>query len=284
MKDLILALRPKQWTKNVFVLAALIFSKQVLVLPQLARTGLALVIFCFLASAGYLINDLIDLEKDKIHPVKSSRPLPAGKISIGTALFLAVFLGSAGIWLSYFLGWNFFYVCLFYLFLHIFYSIMLKEIVILDMLLVASFYVLRVIAGGAAISTFISPWLLVCTFFLALFIAVSKRRHELILLGPDAYSHRAVLKEYSPGLLDQMLSIVTPSTLVAYSLYTFTSGKSVNMIYTIPLVTYGLLRYLYLVYQKEGGGQPTEILLDDRPLQICILLWLVTSMAIFYYF
>jgi 4-hydroxybenzoate polyprenyltransferase len=282
MKIFFLALRPKQWVKNVFVLAALIFARQLTEPQQVLKSFLALIIFCFLASSGYLINDLVDLERDRRHPVKARRPLAAGLLAPATAGFISVLLGALGLLSGFLMGINFFYVALIYLTLHIIYSLVLKKEVILDMLVVSIFYVLRVIAGGVVINVYVSPWLLVCTFFLALFITVSKRRHELVLLQDEALSHREVLKEYSPQLLDQILSIVTPSTLVAYSLYTFASGHSANMIYTIPFVVYGLLRYLYLVYQKEAGGQPTEIFLYDWPLKISILLWLIFSIYIFY--
>jgi 4-hydroxybenzoate polyprenyltransferase len=282
MKIFFLALRPKQWVKNVFVLAALIFARQLTEPQQVLKSFLALIIFCFLASSGYLINDLVDLERDRRHPVKARRPLAAGLLAPATAGFISVLLGALGLLSGFLMGINFFYVALIYLTLHIIYSLVLKKEVILDMLVVSIFYVLRVIAGGVVINVYVSPWLLVCTFFLALFITVSKRRHELVLLQDEALNHREVLKEYSPQLLDQILSIVTPSTLVAYSLYTFASGHSANMIYTIPFVVYGLLRYLYLVYQKEAGGQPTEIFLYDWPLKISILLWLIFSIYIFY--
>ena len=282
MKIFFLALRPKQWVKNVFVLAALIFARQLTEPQQVLKSFLALIIFCFLASSGYLINDLVDLERDRRHPVKARRPLAAGLLAPATAGFISVLLGALGLLSGFLMGINFFYVALIYLTLHIIYSLVLKKEVILDMLVVSIFYVLRVIAGGVVINVYVSPWLLVCTFFLALFITVSKRRHELVLLQDEALNHREVLKEYSPQLLDQILSIVTPSTLVAYSLYTFASGHSANMIYTIPFVVYGLLRYLYLVYQKEAGVQPTEIFLYDWPLKISILLWLIFSIYIFY--
>lgn len=284
MKNYFLALRPKQWLKNVFVLAALIFAKQIFNWSAVGQTVLALVIFCLLASAGYLINDLVDLEKDKFHPVKSKRPIPSGKIKPAAVIIYSLVLAAAGLFLAGFLGINFLVVALIYVFLHIFYTFFLKELVIIDLLMVAVFYVLRVIAGGVAINVYVSPWLLICTFFLALFIAVSKRRHELVLLQEEAYAHRTVLKEYTPQLLDQMLAMVTPATLVAYSLYTFTSGKSANLIFTIPFVVYGLFRYLYLVFSRDEGGEPSEILINDLPLKISILLWAAGAVLIFYYF
>ncbi len=288
IRDALISLRPTQWTKNLFVAAALIFAKKFFDVPSVLRTLAAIGIFTLLAGAHYIVNDLLDIEQDRAHPRKSRRPIAAGRIGRGEAVTLAAVLAAVSLVLADLLSPAFFSAAAAYVLLQLAYSIKLKHVVILDIFLVASGFVLRVIAGGLAISVPISPWLLLCTMLLALFLAISKRRHELRLLAADASSHRPILEEYSFGLLDQMISIVTACTVIAYCLYTV-SEETVRkfgtdrLIYTTPFVLYGIFRYLYLIYLKGEGGTPEELILKDKPLLAAIGLWIATVVAIIYY-
>ena len=288
IRDAIISLRPTQWTKNLFVAAALIFAKKVFDVPSVLRTLAAIAVFTLLAGSHYIVNDLLDVGEDRIHPRKSRRPIAAGRIGRGEAVALAAVLAAASLVLADLLSPAFFGAAAAYVVLQLAYSYKLKHVVILDIFLVASGFVLRVIAGGLVIAVPISPWLLLCTMLLALFLAISKRRHELRLLAEDASRHRPILEEYSFGLLDQMISIVTACTVIAYCLYTV-SEETVRkfgtdrLIYTTPFVLYGIFRYLYLIYMKDEGGTPEELILKDKPLLASIVLWIATAVAIIYY-
>jgi len=275
------ALRPKQWVKNIIIFASIIFSRNFLNFHLLLRVIFAFGLFCLLSSCIYLINDLRDLENDRQHPIKSKRPLPSGRLSpqvaLGTAIALAIFTLTCA-WL---LGTAFWLVACGYFVLLSLYSLKLKQIVILDVMVLAMGFVLRVVAGGVVISVEISSWLILCTILLALFMALSKRRHEIILLDNEAATHRAILKEYSPYFLDQMIAVVTASTVMAYSLYTMapqTIAKfgTTKLYLTIPFVLYGIFRYLYLVHQKKSGGNPTATLFTDFPLIVDFIFWLIS--------
>ncbi len=284
------ALRPKQWRKNVVLYAGFLFTLNEKWRPFspamfdcLLRATLAFLLFCLLSSTVYLINDLKDIDQDRLHPVKRHRPLASGALSPATAVILAVILGAAALSGSYALGPLFFSIGLSYLIMQILYTFALKHVVILDVFIIALGFVMRAISGAAAIGAEISPWLYIVTLLGALFLGLSKRRHELVLLGDDAGHHRRILREYNTQLLDQLISIVASATIMAYSLYTFTSPKlpqSHQMMLTIPFVIYGMFRYLYLVYQKHGGGSPEDLLFRDRPLLAAILLWSGTAAAI----
>jgi 4-hydroxybenzoate polyprenyltransferase len=287
IKEIIKSLRPYQWTKNFFVFAPLIFSENVFNFPLTLKSIVAFALFCVLSGAIYIWNDLRDIDEDKLHPVKSQRPLASGRLEKTPAVVAFVFLCVLGLGLSFVLNLNFFFLALGYVLLQLAYSGWLKHVVILDVLLVAAGFLIRVIAGGVAIGVEISAWLLICTFLLALFIALSKRRHELIFLEKDASNHRPILKEYSPYLLDQMISVVTASTVIAYCLYTISEETiakfgSSNLIFTVPFVLYGIFRYLYLIHQKCEGGSPESLLIKDKPFFIAILLWIVSSILILY--
>jgi 4-hydroxybenzoate polyprenyltransferase len=288
IRDAIISLRPTQWTKNLFVAAALIFAKKVFDVPSVLRTLAAIAVFTLLAGSHYIVNDLLDVAEDRVHPRKSRRPIAAGRIGRGEAVALAAVLAAASLVLADLLSPAFFGAAAAYVVLQLAYSYKLKHVVILDIFLVASGFVLRVIAGGLVIAVPISPWLLLCTMLLALFLAISKRRHELRLLAEDASRHRPILEEYSFGLLDQMISIVTACTVIAYCLYTV-SEETVRkfgtdrLIYTTPFVLYGIFRYLYLIYMKDEGGTPEELILKDKPLLASIVLWIATAVAIIYY-
>lgn len=287
MSPLVALLRPAQWVKNLLVFAALIFSKNLFVPEAAALSIVAFASFCLLASAAYVLNDIVDLENDRRHPVKRLRPLAAGRLSRAAGAAFAAALAAAGIALAAALGLRFVEVALGYLMLQVLYSLALKNTVILDAMAIAAGFVLRAVGGGVAINVTISPWLILCTFLLALFLAFSKRRHELVLLESEAGEHRASLREYSPYFLDQMISVVTASTVVAYAFYSVSPEvreklHTDSLYLTIPFVLYGIFRYLYLVHQREGGGNPTHELLSDRPLWVNILLWIGTAVWLLY--
>jgi 4-hydroxybenzoate polyprenyltransferase len=284
---LIQSLRPRQWSKNTLLFAGVIFSVHLFQIEFLLRAAAGFVLFCILSSAEYLINDLMDLEKDRAHPVKSKRPLASGKVPIPLAIITALILFSGGLYASFRLEINFGWIALFYSIMILAYSLFLKHVVILDVIVLALGFVMRAIAGAVVIRVSISSWLLVCAVFLALFLALNKRRHELVLLGEDAKTHRKILSEYSSHLLDLMIVIVAACTVMAYALYT-TAFETVekfgtrNLIFTLPFVLYGIFRYLYLVHQKNLGGSPELILLKDRSMQLNLLLYILVVGFILY--
>ncbi|MGH7858542.1 MAG: decaprenyl-phosphate phosphoribosyltransferase [Candidatus Binatia bacterium] len=288
MSSPILALlRPAQWVKNLLVFAALIFAEQLFVAGSLVRSLLAFASFCCLASAAYVLNDIRDAEADRRHPLKRLRPLPAGTVSRSTAAVLGSGLAVAAFAVAAPLGPAFLLTALGYVALQFAYSLALKHLVILDVMAIAAGFVLRAVAGAVAIDVYISPWLIICTFLLALFLGFGKRRHEILLLEEGAGAHRPTLREYSPYFLDQMISVVTASTVVAYAIYTVSpevrEKLGTDSLYlTIPFVLYGIFRYLYLVHQREGGGNPTQQLLTDRPLWLNILFWIGTAVWLLY--
>jgi 4-hydroxybenzoate polyprenyltransferase len=281
------SLRPHQWTKNLAVFAALALSKHLFEPDPLARVVLAFVLFCALSGTVYLLNDVADFEQDRLHPVKRLRPIARGALSRRAAALLAVGLGIASAGASLLLGPLFASCAVAYLVLNLLYSFYLKDAVILDVLCISLGFVLRAVAGAVAIGVVISEWLLVCTLLLALFLALAKRRHELVTLSATASGHRKALSEYSPYLLDQMISVVTASTLTAYAFYTLAPDtvakyRTDRLAWTIPFVLYGIFRYLYLVHQKEKGGSPSDVLLTDRPLLAAVALWAVAVVIIIY--
>ena len=283
------SMRPKQWTKNLILFAALIFSHNFLSPLYFFKTVAAFIIFCVISGCVYIINDLFDLKQDKNHPIKCTRPLSSGALKpsvaiIATAVLLFLSIVSALLLTNL----TFILIALGYFILQIAYSTVLKHMVILDVFSIAAGFVLRAIAGAEVIEVPFSTWLLFCTILLSLFLALSKRRHELILLEDDAIHHRKILFEYSPYLLDQMISVVTASTVITYTLYTV-SEETVSKFgtdrlkYTIPFVLYGIFRYLYLIHQKNEGGSPERVMLNDLPLLVCILLYGITVGLILYY-
>lgn len=284
---IVISLRPRQWTKNFFVFSALIFSRNLFDINMLLTSIAAFFLFCMISGAVYLLNDIVDREKDRCHPEKSKRPIAAGTISVKTAasvLFLLTLMTLAGAW---FLGLPFFLLITAYFILQTAYSFSLKHVVILDVFTITVGFSIRVYAGAQAIGLGISSWLAICTFLLALFLALNKRRHELIILENDAGKHRKVLSDYSTYFLDQMISVVTASTVVAYALYTLseqTTNKfhTTNLVFTVPFVIYGIFRYLYLVHMKNRGGSPEMMLITDLPLLIDIMLWIITAGVIIY--
>lgn len=283
---LLKTMRPKQWPKNGFLFAGLIFDRQLLSTIPFTRTLAGFILFCLLSSAVYMINDVADLEADRQHPKKKNRPIASGELPIPVARIAIVILLLAIFPLAYFLSIGFFITALMYLVVNIAYSTWLKHIPILDVLILASLYVLRVGAGVELIKVAeFSPWLYVFTTFLALFLGVGKRRAELNLLPQYANVIRPVLGGYTLPLLDQLLVLVSTSTIMTYSLYTFSGNKlpgNHTMMLTIPFVIYGIFRYLYLVQVEHSGAAPEEVLLTDRPMQVTLVLFGVAILIIFY--
>ena len=287
VKYIFLSMRPEQWIKNFFVFTALLFSKNLLNLSKDIDALVGFIIFCMITGCSYIINDLVDLEKDKLHPTKSQRPIASGRLNKTTAIKITTIICLVSLSFAFYINSFFGIIVLTYFLLNIGYSIYLKNIVIIDVVTIASGFVLRVLGGAVIISVTSSQWLVLCTILLSLFLGFSKRRHELILLEDNATGHRKVLEHYSPYFLDQMISVVTASTLICYALYTMSKdtieklGTS-KLIYTIPFVLYGIFRYLYLVHQKEKGGSPTEIVFTDKPMIINISLWVIASVMFIY--
>ena len=282
------SMRPTQWTKNFFVFAALIFSQKIFDFSLLLKTVEAFLLFCIMSGALYIFNDLLDFEEDKLHPKKSKRPIASAAISESQAISIFVALSIISLIVAFWLDKYFFIAVLIYFVLQIAYSIKLKHVVIVDVFIITAGFVIRVVAGGLVIDVPISSWLLICTMLLALFLAMSKRRHELVLLENMASNHRPILKEYSPYLLDQMISVVTASTLIAYCLYTISAETvekfgTTNLVFTTPFVLYGIFRYLYLIHQKGKGGSPESLIIKDKPLLINVLLWVTTVVFILYF-
>ncbi|MEW6685328.1 MAG: decaprenyl-phosphate phosphoribosyltransferase [Candidatus Edwardsbacteria bacterium] len=290
MKTFILiweSFRSKQWMKNLFIFAGILFSQNILDFLLLSKVIFAFLIFCFLSGSIYIFNDLTDLEQDRRHPVKSHRPLASGRLKAGQAISALIIFIPSSLAVSYWLNLSFFIIALAYFLLQLAYSFSLKNVVILDVFIVAIGFVLRVLAGAVVINVEISSWFLVCAILLSLFLGLSKRRYELVVLKEKAQNYRKVLAEYSPYLLDQMISVVTSATVVAYTLYTVSPEtiqkfKTKNLIFTVPFVLYGIFRYLYLIHQKGLGGNPENILVTDKPLMIDILLWVITAGIILY--
>lgn len=282
---LVRAMRPKQWPKNAFVFAALVFDGELFIMTQLGRTILAAVLFSVMSGVVYLINDLVDIEKDRQHPEKRNRPLASGQLSTTTAMGAAAGIAGISLPLAFLLDVPFGIVLVGYLVLQIAYSLALKDMVIVDVLTVAAGFVLRSVGGAVVIGVTASPWLYVCTTLFALFIGFSRRRHELVLLEAEAVNHRASLDEYSVHLLDHMIATAASTTVIAYSLYTFLAPNVPGnhaMMLTIPFVLYGVFRYLYLIHVRDEGGSPEETLLRDRALLINVALWGLTVIVILY--
>jgi len=286
MRDALALFRPRQWPKNFLVFAALLFSGAFTDAGQVLKALAAFASFTLLSSGVYALNDALDAASDRGHPLKKHRPVAAGRISVASAQLLALIAFASGLGLGWALGAAFFAAAIGYLALNVAYSLRLKHEVILDVFAVAAGFVLRAVAGGLAIQVSISPWLLVCTTLLALFLAMSKRRAEIELLKGKASSHRRALNHYSVALLDQMIAVVASATLVAYSLYAFNahvSERGPMMMLTVPYVLYGILRYFYLSHQKGMAGEPERVLLGDRATQVNLLFYVITAALILLY-
>jgi 4-hydroxybenzoate polyprenyltransferase len=285
--QLLLSARPAQWSKNLLVFAGLLFGRRLFDGAAVIEAVSAFAVFCALSSVVYLVNDIADRESDRRHPLKAQRPIASGALGVPVAMAAALLIGAGALAAAYAVGPAFALVAATYLVLQVLYSFPLKHIVIIDVLTIAIGFVLRAVGGAVAVHVDFSHWLLVCTILLALFIALAKRRHELVLLSDGAVSHRPILGEYSPYLLDQMIGVVTASTLISYVFYTISPETQAKfgtawLGLTIPFPLYGIFRYLYLVHQREGGGSPADLLLTDRPLLACVALWALTVALIIY--
>lgn len=284
---LLRAMRPRQWAKNVFVYAALVFDGQLFELDPFLRTTLGFVLLCAISSAVYLFNDIADLEADRQHPIKRMRPIASGHLSVPVARIAGVVLAGVSIVAGYGLRAEFGLIISLYFLSNLLYSLWLKHTPIIDVLLVASGFVLRVGAGVTLIQVSrFSPWLYVCTTLLALIIGFGKRRAELLMLQDAANTHRRVLDGYTIGLLDQLIVVVSASTIMAYSLYTFSAENlpaNHTMMLTIPFVLYGIFRYLHLIHVENAGGAPDELILTDRPLLLTLLLWGLLAIGLLYF-
>jgi 4-hydroxybenzoate polyprenyltransferase len=286
-RALFISLRPHQWTKNLLLFAPLALSKHLFEPTPFLRSLAAFALFCILSGVVYLVNDVADLERDRLHPSKRLRPIASGALAPRAALVSAVCLAVLSLASSLSLGRPFTLCALVYLILNLLYSFRLKEVVIVDAISVSLGFVVRAVAGAVAIGVVFSDWLLICTILLALFLTFCKRRQELTSLSGTAADHRKILSEYSPYLLDQMIAVVTASCLTAYAFYT-TAPETVDkfktnrLSWTLPFVLYGIFRYLYLVHQKEQGGSPSDVLLTDRPLLVAVGLWALAIVVIVY--
>lgn len=287
IRDFFTSLRIRHWTKNVLVFAALIFAHEAAHPIEVIRTLAGFILFCFAAGAVYIHNDIVDIDQDRMHPTKGLRPIASGRVTIRTGWITMVAVLAVDLPLSFILSPQFGTAVIAYVLLQILYSRRFRNVVILDVFIISMGFVLRVVAGAVIIGVAVSSWILVCTMLLALFLALSKRRHELTLLEEGACAHRPILCEYSAHLLDQMIGVVTSATLVAYMIYSL-SDETVakfgpNMILTVPFVLYGIFRYLYLIHQKNAGGQPEEIILSDLPMQLAIIGYGIVSIAVIYF-
>jgi 4-hydroxybenzoate polyprenyltransferase len=278
----VIALRPLQWSKNLLLFAGLLFAEKLGDVTRVWLNVLAFLSFCLISGAVYIYNDLQDIEEDRLHPRKRLRPVASGKLPVTVASWLMVGVMLIGLVLAFWIRYAFGWLAVLYVLLSLVYSLGAKHIVILDVFLIAAGFVLRALAGAVAIDVHISGWLLACTTLLSLFLGFCKRRHELIVLGEEASNHRLTLGEYSIGLLDQFIAIVSSATIITYALYTIQSATATqheNLKYTIPVVMYGIFRYLYLVHRKDLGGAPEQVLLEDRGIQATILLWIVMAVS-----
>ena len=286
LRALLKTMRPRQWTKNAFLFAALVFDGKLFHLADFLRTLAGFGLFCLISSAVYIFNDLLDVKADRQHPLKKNRPIASGRLPMPIAIAAGGILSLISLALAYLLAWQFAVTILVYFVMMLAYSKWLKHVPILDVLILAAGFVLRVHSGTTLITVErFSPWLYVLMTLLALYLGFGKRRAELALLTGDATNHRKVLDGYSIPLLDQFITIVSGTTIVAYSLYTFfrpeTPGNHALML-TIPFVIYAIFRYLYLIQVRQIGGEPEEILLSDRPFQISIFIWGLAVLAVFY--
>lgn len=282
--SMIKQMRPKQWTKNLLVFAALIFSPEMYSINLFIDVFLGFILFSLVSSSVYIVNDFMDIEADRLHPTKKNRPMASGALNPQYTLGFGAFLITACLTMAFFMNISFAILLTVYFILNVAYSKILKHIVIIDVMVVAAGFVLRAIGGSIIILVNFTPWFLVCTMLLSLFLAISKRRHEFILAQEKDSMHRKVLKFYNKELLDQMISIVTTATFISYALFTFTSGRTVYLMWTIPFVIYGIFRYLYLIFFEGKGGSPDKLLYEDKPILVTVVLYGLSVMVILFYF
>ena len=280
LKELIISMRPKQWYKNLILFVGIVFSRNLFDFSMWFNIISAFIIFCVLSGSGYVINDILDIERDKGHPTKRKRPIASGRLKKSHAILFAALLIILALSGSYLINSLFFIVSIVFLLLHNAYTLFLKHIILVDVLTISTNFVIRAVAGCLAVSVLISPWLIICAFLLALFLALGKRRHELVLLGEEAKGHRKILEDYSTEMLDQMISITSGALIISYSLYTFLADNNYMML-TIPFAIYGLFRYLFLVHAKNFGGE-TEMIFRDKGMLLSMGLWAVLVVLVLY--
>ncbi len=278
LRELILSIRPVQWYKNSVMFVGIVFSFGLPDLQMWLHVILAFAIFCMLSGSGYIINDILDIQKDREHPRKSERPIASGKLRIVHALLFAIALILIAVITAYLVNIQLLVISIAYLVLMLIYSVFLKQLIIVDVLAISTGFVIRAVAGCLAIDAFISPWLIICAFLLALFLALGKRRHELLLLG--AGNSHSSFQSYSTEMLDQMINITTGALIMSYSLYTFLADNTLMML-TVPFVIYGLFRYLFLIHARNIGGEP-EVLFKDKGILSSMILWGVAVVSILY--
>ncbi|NFS25532.1 decaprenyl-phosphate phosphoribosyltransferase [Clostridium sporogenes] len=284
IKGIIALMRPKQWIKNFFVFAAVIFSGNLMNEGILKNNIITFILFCLTSSTIYILNDIVDIEKDRKHPEKKNRPLPSGRVSKSTAIIMNIVMLFIVLFCSHqFVDYKVMYIYLIYIVMNILYCFKLKNVVILDVMVITFGFVLRVESGSLATKVSVSPWLFLCTILLSLFLALNKRKSEIITLKDKSGSHRKILEEYSIELIDNMLTIVTPSILISYCLYTFSSVQSKRMMYTIPFVLYGIFRYQYLMTNHNLGGKPEAVFGKDKPFLVNMVLWVISVVVIIYF-
>ena len=275
MKEYIKLMRPKQYIKNLFVLAALIFSSKIFDTQLIYKTIIAFISFCLISSSVYVLNDIVDIEKDKLHPKKCKRPLASGKINKKNAIILFFILVISSIGLTLLINIKLTLIVGLYLINNLLYSFKIKNIILLDVFSIAFGFILRVCAGSVAIDVELSNWIILCTFFLSLYLGLGKRKKEISMLKNNAGEHRKILKEYNQEIIDQMMTVVLSSTIVCYALYSTSNPENHNMIFTTIFVVYGILRYNYIINTSEEGN-PTDVVLKDKPLQINVLIWAIS--------
>ena len=281
---LLTELRPRQWTKNLLVFGALLFSLRIATQAMVCRAAVGFLLFCLVSGCVYIFNDFADREADRQHPEKRHRPMAAGTLNPYLALLFAAFLLTGTLGMACWLDAAFGLLLTVYFLLTLAYSFYWKHIVIVDVMVIATGFVMRAVGGAIIIGVVFTPWFLICAMWLALFLAISKRRHEMRLAEHNISSARRVLAAYTPELLNQLISIVTTATIMSYALFTFTSGRTLQLMWTIPFVMYGIFRYLYLVYVEERGGKPEEVLLGDKHILATVLGFGCAVAFILFYF
>jgi len=284
INSMIKLMRPKQWIKNFFVFAAIIFSGKFFDFQILELNILTFILFSLTSSSIYIINDIIDIDKDRCHPQKKKRPLASGELKVVWAIILDIIIIIFVSFISFkYLNYKVYMIFAIYFIVNILYCFILKNLVIIDVMVITFCFVLRVESGSITTGVSVSSWLFLCTILLALFLSINKRKSEIITLKDKSFTHRTILKEYSIPLLDKMLTIVTPSILISYCLYTFSSTQSKTMMYTIPFVLYGIFRYQYLMEKENIGGKPEDVFEKDMPFLINIILWVISVVVIIYF-
>ena len=280
LKELIISMRPQQWYKNLVIFVSIIFSQNLFNITLWLDAISAFIIFCMLSGSDYILNDIADIKRDMKHPKKSKRPIACGTLKKNHALLFAITIIIVALYASYLINSSFFIVSIIFFMFHNAYTFFLKHIILVDIITISMHFVIRAIAGGIAIGVFVSPWLMISTFLLALFLALGKRRHELVLLGDEAKNQRRVFEEYTTEALNQMISITISALIISYALYTFLTGN-IYMMTTIPLAVYCLFRYIVLIHTKNFGGE-TEMIFKDKNMLISMILWLILTITILY--